>query len=150
MGVTSNGPDETRTVERLAYSPAEAARALGLARSSLYAALTRGDLRSVLVGGRRLVPRSEIDRILTVDPLVETGRKGTAWLEAQADEPFPPSSPQRVTALASRRLIDQLAPEVLRPPDPNLRERPGGTEIEPEAVGDRLAITPGEECVTDT
>jgi hypothetical protein len=46
-------------------------RALGLARSSLYAALTRGDLRSVLVG-------------------------------------------------------------------------------EPEAVGDRLAITPGEECVTDT
>jgi hypothetical protein len=71
MGVTSNGPDETRTVERLAYSPAEAARALGLARSSLYAALTRGDLRSVLVG-------------------------------------------------------------------------------EPEAVGDRLAITPGEECVTDT
>jgi hypothetical protein len=87
---------------------------------------------------------------LTVDPLVETGRKGTAWLEAQADEPSPPSSPRRVTALASRRLIDQLAPEVLRPPDPNLREQPGGTEIEPEAVGDRLAITPGEECVTDT
>jgi excisionase family DNA binding protein len=61
--MNTNDPDKT-TVERVAFSPGEAALALGLARSSVYAALARGDLRSVRVGGRRLVPRSEIERIL--------------------------------------------------------------------------------------
>jgi excisionase family DNA binding protein len=52
---------------RMAYSPREAASLLGLARSSIYGAIARGELRSVQLGSRRLIPASEIDRVLTPD-----------------------------------------------------------------------------------
>jgi excisionase family DNA binding protein len=41
----------------------EAARRLGLARSSLYAALGRGEVRAVRIGGRVTIPSSEIEAI---------------------------------------------------------------------------------------
>jgi excisionase family DNA binding protein len=42
-------------VQRVAVSPAEAALMLGISRAALYQLLMSGDLRSVKVGGRRLV-----------------------------------------------------------------------------------------------
>lgn len=59
--------EHPRHPERLAYSPAEAAAALGVSRSSLYLALRRGDVHSRTLGGRRLVPRAELDRLLGLD-----------------------------------------------------------------------------------
>lgn len=49
--------------DRLAYSPAQAAIVLGLARSTFYD-LVLPELRVVRVGRRVLVPRSELERWL--------------------------------------------------------------------------------------
>lgn len=43
-------------------SPGEFARRHGLSRSSVYAAIGRGDIRSVRLGGRRLIRADELDR----------------------------------------------------------------------------------------
>ncbi len=50
--------------ERLAYTVEEAARLLGISRTSAYLAAQRGELPSVLIGRRRLVPREALDRFL--------------------------------------------------------------------------------------
>lgn len=50
--------------QRLAYSPQEAADALGVHRSTIYERLNDGTLRSVHVGSRRLIPASELRRLL--------------------------------------------------------------------------------------
>lgn len=48
-----------------ALSIAQAARALNVGRSTLYKLLANGTLRSVRVGRRRLIPLSEIARLLS-------------------------------------------------------------------------------------
>lgn len=50
--------------ERLAFSPAEAAEALGVERSTLYEWLHAGRLHSVKVGGRRLIAAAELRRLV--------------------------------------------------------------------------------------
>lgn len=50
--------------ERLAFSPDEAAAALGLGRTTIYQLLTAGAIRSVKVGKRRLIPRNALDEFL--------------------------------------------------------------------------------------
>lgn len=47
-------------VPRLGYSLAEAELATGLSRSSLYRAIARGDLRREKVGGRTIIPATEL------------------------------------------------------------------------------------------
>lgn len=49
---------------RAAFSPAEVATVFGVSRSSIYEAIRRGELRSVRLGGRRLIPVAEIRRVL--------------------------------------------------------------------------------------
>ena len=43
----------------------DACRTMGISRSHLYALATKGYIRLVRIGGRTVVPESEIDRILT-------------------------------------------------------------------------------------
>jgi len=52
-------------VERVAYSPTEAAQLLGIHRGTIYNLERRGEIRIIRLGRRALIPRSEIDRILT-------------------------------------------------------------------------------------
>src|SRR5688500_306159 len=49
----------------LAYRPAEAARACGVGRTTLYAWLNEGRIASVTVGRARLIPVAEIERFLS-------------------------------------------------------------------------------------
>jgi excisionase family DNA binding protein len=49
---------QTLTVE-------EAAHVLGIGRSAAYQAVARGELPSLRIGRRLLVPRSALDRLLT-------------------------------------------------------------------------------------
>jgi excisionase family DNA binding protein len=49
---------------RAAYSVAETAELLGLCEASVYRALKRGDLASVLVGGRHLIPALSVNKLL--------------------------------------------------------------------------------------
>ncbi len=50
--------------ERRAYTMGEAAGLAGLSVSHLYALMARGQLRSVRVGARRLIPREALDELL--------------------------------------------------------------------------------------
>ncbi len=49
---------------RLAVSVPEAAMMLGLSRSSMYAAVDRGEIRSVKVGSRILVPIRGLEELM--------------------------------------------------------------------------------------
>ncbi len=49
---------------RLTYSVDEAANLLGISRNSAFAAAKRGELPSVMVGHRRLVPVKALERFL--------------------------------------------------------------------------------------
>lgn len=51
-------------VERLAYSPAEAAQALGISRARLYQLLDDGTIPSVKLGRRRLIRRQALADLL--------------------------------------------------------------------------------------
>ena len=53
---------------KLAYRVSEACFALGIGRSSLYELVKSGELKIIKVAGRTLVPRSELERLTSVDP----------------------------------------------------------------------------------
>jgi excisionase family DNA binding protein len=53
---------ETRApVDKLLYTPAEAAEALGIGRSTLYLLLAEGDIVSVRIGASRRIPAKALD-----------------------------------------------------------------------------------------
>ena len=60
---------------RLTYSVAEAAEALGVAKSSAYEAVRRGDIPSIRFGGRILIPKVAIAELL-----------GIKWIEPSPGE----------------------------------------------------------------
>jgi excisionase family DNA binding protein len=51
-------------MERQVFTVTEAAQILGIGRNSAYEAVRRGDIKSVRIGRRLIVPRAEICRIL--------------------------------------------------------------------------------------
>jgi excisionase family DNA binding protein len=53
-------------VQRLTYTLEEASFASGISRSTLYRLIERGELRSVKLGDRRLIPVSELRRLCGV------------------------------------------------------------------------------------
>ena len=59
---TTNPPDSKR-----AYRIKEAAKLYGLSRSTLYKMMAEGNLRTVKIGGRRLVPSDTLEALLRED-----------------------------------------------------------------------------------
>lgn len=55
--------------DRLTYSVDEAARLVGLGRTSMYALINSGDLAVVRVGRRILIPRASLAAFLGTDLL---------------------------------------------------------------------------------
>ena len=53
------------TLPRLAYSLAECEALTGLSRSTLYRLQARGELKTVKIGGSRLVPARDLERLCT-------------------------------------------------------------------------------------
>ncbi len=51
------------TIQKLYYSPTEAAGVLSLSRPHLYRLVKRGDIKAVKFGARVLIPREEIHRL---------------------------------------------------------------------------------------
>lgn len=51
-------------MERLAYGIAEAARALGVSRVTLYRRIWAGEIKAIKLGGRTLIPAAELQRLL--------------------------------------------------------------------------------------
>ena len=52
--------------QRDAYTIDEGARRMSIGRTAIYALAKRGDIRLIKIGGRTLVPRSEIERLTSV------------------------------------------------------------------------------------
>jgi excisionase family DNA binding protein len=52
---------------KLAYRIVEACHALGIGRASLYERIKTGQLKLIKVAGRSLVPRSELERLISID-----------------------------------------------------------------------------------
>ena len=55
-------------IERFAYPVKDACFALGIKRTSLYELAKTGQLKLIKIAGRTLVPRSEIERLTSVEP----------------------------------------------------------------------------------
>jgi excisionase family DNA binding protein len=51
-------------MERQTLSVPEFAEAVGISRNGGYEAVHRGDVRSIRIGQRLLIPRSEVERLL--------------------------------------------------------------------------------------
>ena len=67
-------PTSTRPIPgtpRLTMSVEEAAEALGISRALAYEAIKRGEIPHIRIGKRILVPRAQLDRLLTNDNLDE-------------------------------------------------------------------------------
>jgi excisionase family DNA binding protein len=80
-------------MERLAVPPADAARAVGLSRAALYPRLMSGEIKSVLVGRRRLVPVDELRRWLGRQ-MEGASQPATDWAQA-GHSGHPPQSGAR-------------------------------------------------------
>ncbi len=52
------------TTGKLALSPTEAARLLGIGRNSIYSAVARGDIPTIRLGGRILIPKHRLLQML--------------------------------------------------------------------------------------
>ncbi len=84
------------SLEPLAVPVAEAARLHGLRRESVYRAINAGELRAIVLGGRKLVPVVELERVLGIQhasgPSVEDFCKSLVELlstaiDAKVDRP---------------------------------------------------------------
>jgi hypothetical protein len=53
-----------QSLEPLAYQVNAFCRALGISRTSFYDLMKRGELKTIVIAGRRLVPKTEVDRLI--------------------------------------------------------------------------------------
>lgn len=58
-------------VERIAYTIAEACEALRVGRTKLYELLGNKQLKAVALGGKTLIPRTEIEQFLNALPPIQ-------------------------------------------------------------------------------
>ena len=95
------------------YTIAETAELTGLTRKAVTRRVERGSLRSVVRGGRRLIPRSELMRAGLIPPEVDSTNRAapTPGLPSPQGTPAPdPLSPFGDQALAAlvRELLERL------------------------------------------
>lgn len=67
MDEAQNPENESQTLERQTYTVPQAGIILGVGRSAAYAAARRGDLPTLRIGGRLLVGRKALQRLLEGD-----------------------------------------------------------------------------------
>jgi excisionase family DNA binding protein len=67
MYTTNTRRPVTQQIVRRTYTIDEAAALLGIGRNSAYEAARRGDIPTILVGKRKLVPRARFDKLLDGD-----------------------------------------------------------------------------------
>jgi excisionase family DNA binding protein len=58
--------DDVTMTGRMTLTVEEAARALGISRGSAYEAVKAGDIPSITIGKRKLVPRAALEKKLAV------------------------------------------------------------------------------------
>lgn len=58
-------PMSSSSVDRLAYSPTEVAEAFGCTRQHIHNMLARGELKSIKLGRKRLIPAEVVEQLLS-------------------------------------------------------------------------------------
>jgi excisionase family DNA binding protein len=58
-------------IERIAYTPTETCELLRVGRTKLYELIGARKLKAVALGGKTLIPRSEIERFLSELPSIQ-------------------------------------------------------------------------------
>lgn len=84
--------------ERLAYSIAEAADAIGISQDTVYRLIQRGKVHSVLVGKRRLVPRASLLELLGIS-------------NEEPEDRAAANGPGAVSATAPATLVPRMLPD---------------------------------------
>jgi len=59
--------DRLAAAGKLTYRVDEACHALGIGRTSLYELVKSGELKLIKIAGRTLIPRSELERLASVE-----------------------------------------------------------------------------------
>ena len=65
MRETSTGPSEVLAADQLLLTPEEAARALRVGRTTVYALMKIGELRAVYIGRSCRLPAAELERYVS-------------------------------------------------------------------------------------
>ena len=60
----ATNPDQSQPPDRLTYSVEEAALLLGISRNSCYEAVRKGEIPTIRLGRRLLIPRSRLEAML--------------------------------------------------------------------------------------
>lgn len=94
IAAVGNPSDRLRTSERAVFCVAEAAQVLGISRALAYDLVRRGELPSIRLGRRILVPRIALERLLTA---------AAAWTSVPSIETPMQKSPGRLLATPNRR-----------------------------------------------
>ncbi len=56
--------------ETITYRVNDACRALGIGRTLIYSLIADGQIRAIKIAGRTLIPKSEIDRLVSEAPTI--------------------------------------------------------------------------------
>ena len=73
-------------VDKLLYTPAEAAHALGLSRSTIYVLMANGQVPSVRIGNSRRIPAEGLRRYVAVLAEKATGGQSRAEADHRAGQ----------------------------------------------------------------
>lgn len=64
MNTVKTAYGQPQEVERQGYNVGEAARIIGVGRTTMHKMLNQGRIRPVKIGARTVIPKSEIERLL--------------------------------------------------------------------------------------
>lgn len=99
------------TVAPIAYSVEQAAAAIGISRRSAFRRIASGDVRTVKLGGRRLVPAAELERLCRLHKHDRATAPGDAVASATDGLPSPAALVELATSPADA--------DVIAPPQPS-------------------------------
>jgi excisionase family DNA binding protein len=74
------------TVDKLLYTPVEAAHALGLSRSTIYVLMASGEVPSVHIGSSRRIPADGLRRYVAMLANKTTGDRSPAGAADRAEQ----------------------------------------------------------------
>ena len=83
--------------ERLTLTVEEAAEALGIGRTLAYDAVRRGEIPTVRLGRRLLVPQSALDQFLGIGSPISISQS----MESVADQEHPGADPSRASSMVT-------------------------------------------------
>jgi hypothetical protein len=112
---------------RDAFSVEEAGKILGLSRASSFAAANRGDIPTIRIGKRLIVPRRGLEKLLGADEVIPAGGQQALQVVEVPSAPLAPA-PQRV------EVAIQVLPPERRPRGRSKKPAPTASTAAPSST----------------